>query len=70
LAIADQLEEARVRLKVSEDQLSMAIDQERSGDTVVSYEQDALVVMDAATSDRLAGRTLDIDETRRRFVLK
>jgi Fe-S cluster assembly iron-binding protein IscA len=65
-----EVEDPRFRVGIVEGSVKMAIDQERAGDTIVVHEGEALIVMDTATSDRLHGRQLDLDDETSGLVLK
>lgn len=66
---AHHVDTPRIRLGVVGDDVKMAIDRERPGDTTVGHRGQSLIVMDTVTSQRLARRRLDVDDVTRRLFL-
>ena len=61
-------EGACFRLGVTQEGPKIVIDQERPGDTTLTYQGQVLVVVDAGSVDRFDGHTMDFDETAEQLV--
>jgi Fe-S cluster assembly iron-binding protein IscA len=63
-------ENACLRIGVVENQVQLAVDEQRDGDTTIDYQGDTLVVIDPIASNALADRELDFDANASQLVLK
>jgi len=68
LADLDTRDDVCLRLSETQEGLRVVLDQQRPGDAIVKKGDEALLVMDAATADRLDGRTMDFGESTRQLV--
>ena len=68
LAELDPGEDVCFRLGITQDGPKIVIDQERPGDTPLTYQGQVLVVVDAGSVDRFDGHTMDFDETAEQLV--
>ena len=68
LADLDTRDDVCLRLSETPDGLRVVLDQQRPGDAIVKKGDEALLVMDAATADRLDGRTMSFAESTRQLV--
>jgi len=64
----DTREDVCLRLSETQEGLRIVLDQRRPGDATVKNDDEALLVIDAATAGRLNGRTMDFDESTRQLV--
>jgi Fe-S cluster assembly iron-binding protein IscA len=70
LANKECAEDACFRIGASEGQLRIGLDQQRPGDATIEHEGQIVLVVDSETSEALAGRQLDVDETTSQLVLR
>ena len=68
LADLDTRDDVCLRLSETQEGARVVLDQQRPGDAIVKKGDEALLVMDAATADRLDGRTVDLGESTRQLV--
>ena len=68
LAELDSGESVCFRLGIAKDGPKIVIDQERPGDTTLTYQGQVLVVVDAGSVDRFDGHTMDFDKTVEQLV--
>jgi hypothetical protein len=70
LTNGEHAEDACFRISSAEGQLKIGIDQQRPGDAAIEHEGQVVLVVDAETSETLAGRKLDLDESNSQLVLR
>ncbi len=61
-------EGACFRLGVTQEGVKLVVDQERTGDTVVKYGDEALIVIDATSAGLFEGRTMDFNEADKQLI--
>ncbi len=66
----DTPENACLRIGVVENQVQLAVDEERSGDTTIDYQGSTLAVLDSVASNALSNRELDFDGQSSQLILK
>lgn len=61
-------EDACFRLRVTEGEVKLEVDQERPGDSTVKYGDEVLLVIDATSAGCFEGHTMDFDEAAKQLV--
>lgn len=57
-----------IRIVVAEDDVHLAIDEQREGDTTIKHEDKVLVVLDSVAANVLEDRKIDYDQEASQFV--
>ena len=70
LSKSEVSDSACFRIGIADNQVQLAVDEERPGDTTINYEGEALVVLDSKVGDALHNRELDFGAEATGLVLK